>query len=416
EGGIEFFRRNAEGWAFDGPPPDDIPVASELILPRLLAEAATVGIELPHKPFQSLSVLGNRRRELISRMKHRAGTAPIHSFEAWGTEPTPSVLDGSKGVGNSPAATAHWLRLRRATARGGSEDIQGAEEFLRSAAEATGMGLPGVVPTVWPIVRYEQSWSLLALFSTGLLEHPGLRDAVRPQLDDVHRAVRPEGYGMSDCFVCDGDITSTCLAMLEDAGYSMDGGLLKRYQLPDGQFITYAHELQPSVTTTAHGVMALATLGQDVSRQVRWLEEKRGGDGLWKTDKWHASWLYTTSQVMLALCRAGATEVVRPTVEALLQAQHPEGGWGMASTPTLLETAYAVHALYALRSHGLFGPGVKHALQRAARWMAAQPEVPPEPRAMLWTGKELYRPFRLDSIFERSAMLALELGRDSLSQ
>ncbi|WPB74130.1 hypothetical protein KYC5002_34500 [Archangium violaceum] len=416
EGGIEFFRRTAEVWAFEGPPPDDIPVAAELILPRLLEEAAAVGITLPHQPFQSLSALGTRRRGLIARMKHRAGTAPIHSFEAWGTEPDMNVLDDSKGVGNSPAATAHWLRLRRAAAPGARElpEVSGGEAFLRAAAEATGMGIPGVVPTVWPIVHYEQSWSLLALFSTGLVEHPGLRDVVRPQLDALHRAVRPEGYGMSEFFVCDGDITSTCLAMQKDSGYAVDGGLLQRYQLADGQFITYAHEMQPSVTTTAHGVMALAILGQDVSRQVRWLAEKRGADGLWRMDKWHASWLYSTSQVMLALCRARATDVVRPAAEALLRAQHAGGGWGMASTPSLLETAYAVHALRALRDQGLFGPEVKRALQRAARWMAAQKDVLPEQQEMLWTGKELYRPFRLDRVFEHSAMLALELDRDSL--
>ncbi|MFY0524410.1 hypothetical protein ACN28I_14970 [Archangium gephyra] len=420
EGGIEFFRRTAEAWAFDGPLPDDIPVAAELILPRLLEEAAAVGIELPQKPFLSLSALGTRRRGLIARMKHRAGTAPIHSFEAWGTEPDMNVLDGSKGVGNSPAATAHWLRLRRATVPPGTRELPaevlGAEEFLRAAAEATGTGLPGVVPTVWPIVHYEQSWSLLALFSTGLLDHPGLRDVVRPQLEGLYRAVRPEGYGMSEFFVCDGDITSTCLAMLKETGHAVDGGLLQRYQLADGQFITYAHEMQPSVTTTAHGVMALAILGQDVSRQVRWLAEKRGADGLWRMDKWHASWLYSTSQVMLALCRAGATDVVRPAVEALLRSQHAEGGWGMARTPSLLETAYAVHALRALRNHGLFGPEVKRALQRAAGWMGAQKDVAPERQEMLWTGKELYRPFRLDRIFERSAMLALELDRDSLAE
>jgi hypothetical protein len=417
EAGIEFFCHNAEVWAFDGPPPDDIPVAAELILPRLMEEAAAVGIDLPQKPFHSLSALGARRRGLIARMRHRAGTAPIHSFEAWGTEPDQNVLDGSKGVGNSPAATALWLRLRRAAVQPGSqsEEILGAEHSLRAAAEATGTGLPGVVPTVWPIVHYEQSWSLLALFSTGLMEHPGLRDVIRPQLDTLHRAVRPEGYGMSEFFVCDGDITSTCLAMLKDTGYPVEGGLLQRYQLVDGQFITYAHEMQPSVTTTAHGVMALAILGQDVSRQVRWLAEKRGADGLWRMDKWHASWLYSTSQVMLALCRAGAIEVVRPAVEALLQAQHAEGGWGMAHTPTLLETAYAVHALRALRAHGLFGSGVKRALQRAARWMMAQEEAPPGQLKMLWTGKELYRPFRLDRVFERSAMLALELDRDALA-
>lgn len=416
EGGIEFFRRNAEAWAFQGPLPDDIPVAAELILPRLLDEAAEMGIDLPRHHFETVRGLGERRRGLIARMKPPAGTAPIHAWEAWGTQASPEVIDGSKGVGHSPAATAQWLRLRRAAMPGGSEDIRGAERFMKETSEASHAGLPGVVPTVWPITRFEQSWCLYALFVSGLLEHPGLRDVIRPQLDDLHRAVQPRGYGMSDFFVCDGDLTSTSLLTLMGAGYTVDGGLLSRYQLADGQFITYVHELQPSVTTTAHGVMALAELGKDVSGLVRWLLEKQGADGRWTVDKWHISWLYTTSQVVLALIRAGASEALRGAVDALLRTQREDGGWGVASAATLSETAYAVHALLGLRTHPLFGGPVRQALLKAWRWMSAQEELPQEQREMYWIGKELYRPYRLDRVFEFSAMLALELDQEALSR
>lgn len=38
-------------------------------------------------------------------------TLPLaHSWEALGADATPQMLDGSDGVGHSPAATAAWLR------------------------------------------------------------------------------------------------------------------------------------------------------------------------------------------------------------------------------------------------------------------------------------------------------------------
>jgi halimadienyl-diphosphate synthase len=416
ERGIAFFRRNADAWAFEGPLPDDIPVAAELILPRLLDEATAAGIELPHKPFQTVRALGERRRGLIAKMRPKAGTAPVHAWEVWGTQPDLEVIDGSRGIGHSPAATAVWVRLRKAAFPAGSEELQGAERFLRESSEASQAGLPGVVPTVWPILRFEQSWCLYALYITGLMDHPGLRDVVRPQLDDLHRAVRPEGYGMSDYFWCDGDLTSTSLLTLMGAGYTVDGSLLSRFQLAAGEFITYPYELQPSVTTTAHGVMALAKLGKDVSGLVRWLLEKQGSDGRWTVDKWHLSWLYTHSQVMLALTYAGATEALRTAVEALLRTQREDGGWGVANLSTLSETAYAIHALLGLRDHDRFGAPVRRALQRAARWMVAKEELPETQREHYWIGKELYRPYRLDRVFELSAMLALELHQDTLSR
>ncbi|WP_257459601.1 prenyltransferase/squalene oxidase repeat-containing protein [Archangium lipolyticum] len=418
ERGIAFFRDHAGEWAFEGALPDDIPVAAELTLPRLLGEAAEAGIDLPQKPFQTVRALGDRRRGLIARMKPRKATAPIHGWESWGTAPDLAVLDESGGVGNSPAATAYWVHLHKAAFPDRSEERQGAERFLRESAEASGAGIPGVVPTVWPIHHFEQSWCLYALFITGLLNHPDLQDVVRPQLEDLRQALRPkEGYGMSAHFVCDGDLTSTSIVTLKGAGYQMDGNQLSRYQLADGQFITYEYELQPSVTTTAHGVMALAELGKDVKGLVNWLLEKQGGDGRWMVDKWHISWLYTTSQVVLALIRAGATGALQTAVKALLETQRKDGGWGVAQVSTLSETSYAVQALLGLRTHADFGALVRPALQRAARWMLAQKEdVPPEQREHYWIGKELYRPYRLDRIFELSAMLALELNRDDLSR
>jgi hypothetical protein len=277
------------------------------------------------------------------------------------------------------------------------------------------MGVPGIVPTVWPIPRFEQPWGLLALLTTGLLSHPALQDVIRSRMEELHQALRPEGLGMSDTFIVDGDTTSTTIALLANAGRDVDGGILERYQR-DGLFITYSHEMQPSLTTTAHGVLALAMLGQDASQPLRFLMEKRGNNGVWLGDKWHSSWLYATSQVMGALAQAGAAAELRTSAEAMVALQHEDGGWGGGSASTESETAFAVHALHGLRgAPGSTGAAVRRALQKAARWMTAWAETP---RAVetYWIGKELYGPVRVDRAFVLTARLSLELDRDLLSR
>jgi hypothetical protein len=415
ERGLAFFRESAEVWAFEGSLPDDIPVAVELVLPRLLDDAAARGLTLPQQPFRALRAMGERRRGLIARMKARAGTPPVHAWETWGSQAEPELLDGSKGVGNSPAATAFWLHQHRAANPGGSEAGQGAAEFLRVASAATRTGVPGVVPTVWPIPRFEQPWGLLALFTVGLLPHPALQDVIRPRLEDLHRGLRPEGLGMSDDFMVDGDSTSTALALLASVGREVDAHLLERYQR-DGLFITYSHELQPSLTTTAHGALALAVLGKDTSQSLRFLLEKRGDNGVWVGDKWHCSWLYATSQVMIALAQAGAAAELRSAAEALIALQREDGGWGVGPASSVSETAFGVHALYGLRgAPGAIGAAVRGSLRKAARCLETL-EGTPHTVDKYWIGKELYGPVRVDRAFVVSARLALELERDVLSR
>ena len=83
------------------------------------------------------------------------------------------------------------------------------------------------------------------------------------QLLDLRKAMRTEGLGMSDWFTFDGDITSTALATLAEAGLLLDGDALQRFER-DGRFITYQAELQPSLTTNAHALHALTRLGRSV--------------------------------------------------------------------------------------------------------------------------------------------------------
>jgi hypothetical protein len=103
----------------------------------------------------------------------------------------------------------------------------------------------------------------------------------------------------------------------------------------------------------------------------------------------------------------------------VLATQRADGGWGFSKEPTLAETAYAVQSLYVLKGLPLFDTTVKDALRRAARWMKAQEarEAVSRKQSLVeyrmkkekyWIGKELYCPYRVDRVFELSALYTLE--------
>ncbi len=340
---------------------------------------------------------------MIAQQQPQPGTSPAHSWEAWGDTPDSAPIDGSGGVGHSPAATAAWLHMAVGHAKLTKARTL-ARRYLEQASAATNIGIPGVVPTVWPITRFEHVWSLYPLCLVGLFDHPDLHVIVQRQLTDLANAIRPLGIGMSDDFMQDGDITATAITTLQMAGQPADVTLLRRFQCDD-HFYTYPNELQLSLTTTAHAVHALALSGADVARPVRFLAARQAPDGRWFGDKWHSSWLYTTGQIMIALAHTGYLDALPAGVAALLRHQHADGSWG--ATGAIEETAHAVLALLACREAGILNETEHQALDRAASWLiqcCLQTD-----RSAVWIGKELYRPHRVARAFEVSATLACML-------
>lgn len=408
--GLSFLRRQMGQWR--QPLPEDLPVGAELLLPWLLDEATVLGLELPQEPYARLVALGKHRIGLIARMQPNASTTAVHSWEAWGTNPEPALIDGADGVGHSPAATAAWLKA--AAGRTDLADLRvAAQRYLAQAATATGEGsIPGVVPTVWPITRFEQSFVLYVLLITGLLEHPQLQDVVRTQVNNLADAVRPDGLGMSDFFITDGDDTAAGIAVLRAVGHQVDLAILRQFE-NDDHFFTYPGELQPSLTTTARAIHALALSGEEVTRLQTFLIKCQCPDGRWSSDKWHSSWLYTTLHVVLALIHFEDMSAMKSTVDAMLAYQHADGGWGVSSKSTTTETAYGVLTLRTLREYGLLTRCARDALQKANQWLLCNYRLFDMSENKYWIDKELYRPSRVDRAFELSAMLALVLEEDS---
>ncbi|HEX5689329.1 MAG TPA: hypothetical protein VFX76_04970 [Roseiflexaceae bacterium] len=398
--GLVFLQQQAPHWK--GALSDDIPVGSELLLPRLLEEAHAVGLNIPQEPYGALIALGARRRQMITRMNIPSATPVLHSWEGWGTEPVLSQIDETGGIGHSPSATAAWLR-----AAGDRPELLGASlaarNYLERASGATGIDIPGVVPTVWPINRFEQSFALYMLLLGGLLDHPALRRAVRTQIDELERAMRPNGIAMSDIFLPDGDDTAAALAVLHSTGRAIDIGAMQGFA-HENHFCAYLGELQPSVSVTAHAAHTLALLGHEHTGALDYLVQHQQPDGRWNGDKWNGSWLYTTSQVVVALSGAEHRKALKLALDALLTRQYPNGSWGTHNA-TIEETAYGILGLRALLAGGIGDSAAADALADAERWMLAQYRPFQFSSFTGWLGKEMYRPLRLARMIELVATL-----------
>ncbi|HEX2571437.1 MAG TPA: prenyltransferase/squalene oxidase repeat-containing protein [Polyangia bacterium] len=386
--------------------PNDVPVGAELIAPSLLVEAHRVGLEIPETPYASLLALGQRRSKMMGAIRVQPGTTVSHIVEAISDEIRSGLVDFYGSVGHSPAATAAWLHKTE----GSTEEHQvraRAMEYLTQAAAVTGVDIPGVVPTAWPITRFEQSFVLYALLLGDLLVHPRLQGALREQYKDLSAALHPTGLGFSDHFMADGDDTAAAIAVLRVAGQPVSLEGLEVFNNGD-HYSAYRGELQVSVTVTARAVHALRLFGRDVSRNEEFLLSHQDPDGAWRGDKWNGSWLYATLQVIAGLRRGPVRQALEKTYGFLLEQQRPDGSWGTQRNGSTEETAYGILSLRLLETDGIGDTAkTRVALRRAAHWMLVhyQPfcrEQPP-----FWIAKETYRPERIARAFELSALLSV---------
>lgn len=402
--GIEFLQRQVELWSTPG---EDIPLAAELVLPRLLAEAQAHRLPCDVSAYGALAALGTHRRSLIARLNPAPATPPTHSWEAWGDHSYTCPLDESGGVGHSPAATAAWLYLTR-----GAPDLDAeraaAQRYLQGAAQATSVGIDGVVPTVWPYGRNEQIVSLYTLLLADLLDEPALQAGLNEQIGDLRRVLRPHGYGISDLFHCDGDLTAMAFAVLCHFGDQPSPTTIRSYIVPETvgeSCLTYPRELQRSRSATAHAAHALALLGQDAASLGLYLLHRRDPDGRMTGEKWHTAWLYLTGHAMHTLLACDMSGAACEAIDGILAHQHADGGWGIAGS-TAEETAYAVLALLPLAQRELLPEAGQAALHRAGAWLVARYRPLVGDTTARWAAKELYRPRRIARVEEVAATLA----------
>ena len=130
---------------------------------------------------------------------------------------------------------------------------------------------------------------------------------------------------------------------------------------------------------------------------------RRQPEGHWLPDKWHTSWIYTTFEAIVALCRVGYDEAVYKALNDLIAAQRPDGSWGARGRPSVLDTAYALLALATSRRNSIMPDSCEAAVSAGLDWLVAHSSGR---REILWMGKELYAPYRVDEIYVLAALTA----------
>ena len=400
--GLEHLRFQRELWA--NTVPDSLPVGAELIYPYLIDEAARLHLHIPRQGNTALLSQGRKKLKYIAHVRPEAGSPPMHSWEAWGDIAEPAYLDGAGSIGHSPAATAVWLsRLPREKS---SEPLrQQAEGYLKRASRVTGFNIPGVMPGIWPMDRFELAFGLYPLLVADLLDNSALQTALQPQLDTLGFALTEQGIGLSDHFYQDGDDTAASLAILYAAGYVVDPAILDRFR-GNGVYYAFAGEIQLSLSLTARAVHALRLFGQQDSTAVQYLLDNQGENGRWHDDKWHISWLYNTLHLVLALAAepSGYTAIIHAQ-DNLIKSQYNNGGWGVCGQATPSETAYAILSLYTLHKERLLTDSGRRAFKAGQAYLLKRIDQPGLDRTSLWIEKELYVPQRIEKMFELCALL-----------
>jgi hypothetical protein len=127
--------------------------------------------------------------------------------------------------------------------------------------------------------------------------------------------------------------------------------------------------------------------------------------------QWHRSWIYTTSQVLVALLGTPSRHhpAIRRATRVLLAEQRGDGGWGTdadgVTRSNSEETAFGVLGLRAVVRHGVADRETLAALRRGERWMQAAYRTSDDRDDRRWLGKESYRPRRIVRMFELAAAL-----------
>jgi Squalene-hopene cyclase C-terminal domain len=138
-------------------------------------------------------------------------------------------------------------------------------------------------------------------------------------------------------------------------------------------------DLPPSVTGTAHGILALRAMGENkrspyILQSRTFILNSRKDDGGWSSLKFSNKYSLTkiTSLVLSVLYDIGESNAHNATQDAirwLLEAQKDDGGWGSISQDTrtdVTSTAYALRTLVGFRD---WNQDIERSLSAGRKWL-----------------------------------------------
>jgi halimadienyl-diphosphate synthase len=371
-------------------------VGFELLVPTLLSQAQTLGLDVPNHTCCYGEILTAKLRLIPPEVLYSPHVSTVHSLEFLGQsadrERLRQALTSNGSLGNSPAATAYYLLL--------GLDDQRAMAYLEGMQRHTGNAV-----TVYPFRTFELAWVLNNLAFSGL---PATDFAPPSIWEQLQLEMGENGVGVDPTFgIPDGDTTSVCCQLLLSAGYRVNPRVLARYENKETHiFRTYEYERNVSVSTNIHALEALGLMADYPERgQVReqiaiMLLDSRKYKMYW-ADKWHTSPYYATAHALVGLLKEGShlPSACRQTIDWLVHTQRNDGSWGFFECGTAEETAYTLTALLHYHRHDPVDPDVLH---RGAAYLMSTYPAEDSSYPALWIEKCLYIPHDI----VRAAILA----------
>lgn len=354
----------------------------EMIVPTLIAEAEKLGI-LQRQGDRILDRLARQRQAKIDVLKNRKinrHMAAAFSIEMAGSDgknilELDNIQEEDGSISHSPSATAYYLL---------KIDPQNTKalEYLQKTSDAK-----GGIPMAAPFEICERAWVLWNLRLLESLDSETL-DLCKPHLDELQNAWKPgKGVGFTrEHSVFDGDDTSLTFDVLQQFGYSTDLETLLVFEEAD-HFRSYSLEIAFSVSTNVHFLGALRNYGYKVDsplvqKAMQYIYKTQINESYW-LDKWHISPYYTTSHAVI-ICSGYHNDLIKKSVEWMINTQNKDGSWGFYSVPTSEETSYALQALAIWKKNG--GNVDKNVLTKGLAWLN---EHDKRQYPQLWIAKSL---------------------------
>lgn len=380
-------------------------IAFEMIVPAMWHELMKLGV-VSTKPVV-IADLDRRRAEKINALPDNVINQHVtHAFSAEmvGTDgihllDKGNLLQENGSVGNSPAATAHYL-LNVA-----SDDAR-AWAYLRGVVGLDSGGLPDIAP----FDVFERGW---VVWNFSLLESiidDSIKDLCQPHADFLAQAWKPgEGIGFSaEYSVPDGDCTGIVYDTLLRCGRDMDLQDVLYYEEPD-YFRCFPYEANPSISTNVHVLGALRQAGlppthPSVQKIFSYLEKNKLG-AFW-LDKWHVSPYYPTAHLIISSTGYNDT-LIKDAIDWLIATQRSDGAWGYYLS-TAEETAYSLQSLAMWKRNGGHIP--RGIIERGVDWLKDHFNDPYPP---LWIGKCLYNPVDVNRSSIMSAIMLTQEHTDA---
>ncbi|KAL3677462.1 hypothetical protein R1sor_027410 [Riccia sorocarpa] len=239
EKGVKFIQDNLHRMEYEENA--HMPIGFEIVFPKMLKHAQTLGLDLPYEApiIKSIEAARNKKLEQIPmEIVHKHPTTLLHSLEGvhelldWDKLLKLQSLDGS--LLNSPASTACALMYTK-------------DERCLAYIEKVLDKFGNAVPNVYPVDLFERMWMVDRLERLGIARY--FEKEIRNCLDYVYEHWTDNGLAWSTTAnVKDVDDTAMGFRLLRQHGYDVRADVFRQFRGENGEFFCFPGQSGQAVT------------------------------------------------------------------------------------------------------------------------------------------------------------------------